>query len=75
MPPLPVVSGKEARKAFENAGWQYKRRARSNHMLLTKEGVQMALSVPDHKKLDRGLLRGLIRDSGLTVQEFIDHLG
>lgn len=29
------------------------------------------LSVPNHKELDRGLLRALIRDAGLTVDEFI----
>ncbi len=31
----------------------------------------MNLSVPDHRELDRGLLRGLIRDAGLTVDGLI----
>jgi hypothetical protein len=39
-------------------------------MILTKPGVAVNLSVPDHRELDRGLLRGLIRDAGLTVDEF-----
>ena len=29
------------------------------------------LSVPDHKELDRGTLRGLIRGAGITVEEFV----
>ncbi|MEK7587971.1 MAG: type II toxin-antitoxin system HicA family toxin [Patescibacteria group bacterium] len=29
------------------------------------------LSVPNHKELDRGLLRALIRDAGITVEEFV----
>jgi hypothetical protein len=29
------------------------------------------LTIPDHRELDRGLLRGLIRDTGLTVEEFV----
>ncbi len=32
------------------------------------------LSIPEHKVLDRGLLRALIRDSGLTVGEFAELL-
>ena len=40
-------------------------------MILVKPGVPVNLSVPDHRELDRGLLRGLIRDAGLTVEEFV----
>ncbi len=40
-------------------------------MILVKVGVPVNLSVPDHRDLDRGLLRGLIRDAGLTVEEFV----
>lgn len=32
------------------------------------------MSVPDHDELDRGTLRAIIRQAGLTVQEFIDLL-
>lgn len=39
-------------------------------MILVKAGVAVNLSVPDHRELDRGLLRGLIRDAGMTVEEF-----
>jgi predicted RNA binding protein YcfA (HicA-like mRNA interferase family) len=74
MPELPVVSGREARRAFEKAGWIYKRRGSTRHMILTKPGVWVTLSIPDHKELDPGLLRSLIRDAGLTVQEFTELL-
>jgi len=43
-------------------------------MILGKDGIPGMLSIPDHRELDTGLLRGLIRDSGLTVEEFIDLL-
>jgi len=65
-----VVSGRAARRAFEKAGWVFNRQ-RSSHMILVKVGVPVNLSVPDHRDLDRGLLRGLIRDAGLTVEEFV----
>ena len=40
-------------------------------MILVKPGVPANLSIPDHRELDRGLLRGLIRDAGLSVDQFI----
>ena len=43
-------------------------------MVLTKPGSRVNLAVPDHHELDRGLLRGLIRDAGMTVEEFISLL-
>ena len=73
MPQLPVVSGREARRVFEKAGWTFNRQ-RSSHMILLKSAVPANLSVPDHRELDRGLLRGLIRDAGMTVQQFVDLL-
>ncbi len=39
--------------------------------MMTKPGVLATLSIPRHRQIDRGLLRALIRNAGLTVQEFI----
>ena len=46
-------------------------RQKGSHIILKKAGVAGHLSVPNHKELDRGLLRELIRDAGLTVDEFL----
>lgn len=43
-------------------------------MILTREGVAVNLSIPDHRELDRGLLRGLIRDASMTVDQFVELL-
>jgi hypothetical protein len=40
-------------------------------MVLVRAGVPVNLTIPDHRELDRGLLRGLIRDARLTVEEFV----
>jgi predicted RNA binding protein YcfA (HicA-like mRNA interferase family) len=69
MPKLPVISGREARRTFEKLGWVFDRQ-RGSHMILTKSGVAANLSIPDHRELDRGLLRGLIRDAGISVDDF-----
>jgi len=39
-------------------------------MILTKPKIPFNLSIPNHRELDRGLLRGLIQDAGKTVDEF-----
>ncbi len=43
-------------------------------MILKKEGTITTLSIPDHKTLDRGLLRALIRDAFLSVDDFCELL-
>jgi predicted RNA binding protein YcfA (HicA-like mRNA interferase family) len=38
--------------------------------MMTKPGYQWTLSIPQHNELGPGLLRKLIRQAGLTVEEF-----
>jgi predicted RNA binding protein YcfA (HicA-like mRNA interferase family) len=71
MPKLPVVSGAEAVKAFERAGWRVDRQ-RGSHVVLLKAGHIASLSIPQHRELAPGTLRSLIRAAGMTVQEFSD---
>jgi predicted RNA binding protein YcfA (HicA-like mRNA interferase family) len=67
------VSGRQAVKAFEKAGWLARGQAGS-HLLMTKEGIRANLTVPLHSELAPGTLRALIRISGLTVDEFLELL-
>ena len=66
---LPIVSGTKAVKAFEKNNWHHVR-SKGDHMILTKPKIPFNLSIPNHRELDRGLLRGLIQDAGKTVDEF-----
>jgi hypothetical protein len=43
-------------------------------MILVKKGQIATLSVPDHKEVGKGTLRGLIRASGSTVEKFLEFL-
>ncbi len=70
MPKLPVISGKKAIKAFSRSGWLAHRQVGS-HVVLRKEGSRVTISVPKHKELKPGLLRNLIKDAGLSVEEFL----
>jgi len=66
---LPVLSGREVVRVFEKFGWQFVRRSAS-HMVLTKAGEMVSLSVPDHKEVAKGTLRSLIRAASLTLEQF-----
>lgn len=67
------ISGKEAAKAFAKAGWLAAGQVGS-HLVLTKPGVRVNLSIPQHKELSVGTLRALIRNAGMSVEEFIELL-
>ena len=67
---LANISGKEAVKAFEKAGWR-KGGQVGSHVVMSKSGLRVNLSVPQHKELSVGTLRVLIRHAGLTVDEFL----
>ncbi len=73
MSKLPIVSGEKAIKAFTKAGWRFDRQTGS-HVILRKEGSPITLSVPLHKEIKKGLLRSLIKDAGMTVEEFLRYL-
>ena len=64
------ISGKEAVRAFEKAGWISMGQVGS-HLVMVKAGVRVNLSIPQHKELSVGTLRALIRNAGLTVDEFL----
>jgi predicted RNA binding protein YcfA (HicA-like mRNA interferase family) len=67
---LPRVSGRECVRALEKAGF-FVRRQEGSHIILRRDEPFAQLVVPDHKELDRGTLRAIIRQSGLTVEAFV----
>ena len=68
---LPVVSGREAVRAFVKIGYREDRQASSHTILRRQDPPHRRLTVPDHKELARGTWRSLIREAGLTVEEFV----
>ena len=68
-PKLPTVSGRKAIIVFETIGYQVVRQKGSHIRLRDDQN-------PDHKpltikSLKPGLLRMLIRDAGLSVEDFV----
>ena len=71
---LPVVSGDAAVRVFRKFGYEVSHQTGSHMILRRFEPPHRHLSVPRHKELSKGLLRGLIRDAGITVDEFTKNL-
>ena len=67
---LPRVSGQECIKALTKAGFYFKRQ-HGSHIILRKDNPFAQLVVPNHKELDKGTLRAIIRQADLSVEEFI----
>ncbi len=70
MSKLPNISGSECVKALGKIGFYFKRREGS-HIIIRRDDPFAQTVVPDHKELDRGTLRAIIRQTGLTVDEFV----
>jgi predicted RNA binding protein YcfA (HicA-like mRNA interferase family) len=70
MSKLPSLSGRACMKALERAGFVVKRQEGS-HVILRRPEPFAQLVVPDHKELDRGTFRAIIRQADLTVEEFL----
>jgi predicted RNA binding protein YcfA (HicA-like mRNA interferase family) len=67
---LPVVSGQDAVRAFAKLGYAVDHQTGSHIILRQHQPPHRRLTVPDHRELARGTLRGLIRQAGLTVETF-----
>lgn len=70
---LPQISGRDCIKALMKAGFIVKRQ-HGSHVILRRDEPFTQLVVPDHNELDRGTLRAILRQAGLSVQEFLDLL-
>jgi predicted RNA binding protein YcfA (HicA-like mRNA interferase family) len=65
---LPACSGQDAVRAFQKLGYQVDHQTGS-HVILRHPQMRR-LTVPNHRELAKGTLRALIREAGITKEEF-----
>lgn len=72
---LPIISGKDAIKVFEKIGYKVVRQ-KGSHIRLRNDSNQFhkPITIPNHKELKLGLLRMLIKDANLTIENFLSLL-
>ena len=68
MSKLPILSGRELVRLLEKTGFTFERQ-KGCHMILVRSIPPATLSVPDHKELDRGLIRSLLRGAGINPED------
>ena len=69
---LPVVSGSDLIKVFIKTGY-YVRAQQGSHVHL-RHPTRPPLTIPNHKEISRGTLRAVIRQAGLSVDDFVELL-
>ena len=72
---LPSLSGREVVAALSKRDFvEIPGRGRGSHIFVHRDDPPKGITVPDHKEIGRGLLRAIIRQADLTVDEFMDLL-
>lgn len=64
----PRISHQRAVRAFQRAGFRVVRQGKHISMW---DGVSM-ITIPRNDPVDPWTLKGIIRDAGLTIEEFLD---
>ena len=67
---LPRISGQDCVKALGKIGF-YLKRQHGSHMILRRDNPFAQVVVPNHRELDRGTLRAIIKQADLGVADFL----
>ena len=70
MSKLPAVSAREAVKAFQKVGYLLDHQTGGHIILRHQDPPHRRLTVPNHAEIAKGTLRSLLRQAGLTVEQF-----
>ena len=71
MPKLPRISGSEIVKALQRLGFEVARQ-RGSHIIM-RRGASGCV-VPNHREVKVGTLAGVLRQAGVSAEEFISAL-
>jgi len=71
MPKLPIISGQKVVKVLVKSGYKVDHQTGSHIILRQKEEPHRRLTVPNHRIIAKGTLRAIIRQAGLTREEFL----
>ncbi|MBS3067127.1 type II toxin-antitoxin system HicA family toxin [Candidatus Micrarchaeota archaeon] len=70
MPKLPVISGKELVKLLFKLGYQLDHQTGSHMILRQDHEPHRRVTVPNHKEIAKGTLLSIMREVGLSRDEF-----
>jgi predicted RNA binding protein YcfA (HicA-like mRNA interferase family) len=67
---LPQVSGREIVRALGKLGYFFDVEHGSHIILRNSSPPYRRITIPDHKTVAKGTLRSILREVGITVEEF-----
>jgi predicted RNA binding protein YcfA (HicA-like mRNA interferase family) len=70
MSKLPQISGADVVRALQKLGFSI-RRQHGSHIIMRRDKPFAQTVVPDHRLIDRGTLRAILRQADITVDELI----
>jgi len=68
---LPRIGGREVVAVLAKLGYEFDRQRGSHIILRNRNSPHRRMVVPDHKELAKGTLRSIVREAGLTVDQFV----
>lgn len=72
---LPALSTREVCSAFEKVGFRIvPSRGKGSHVFMYLANPPTGLTIPQAREVKRGTVRALIRQAGLSVDEFLNLL-
>lgn len=70
MSKLPQISGSDIVRALQKSGFTI-RRQHGSHIIMRRDQPFAQTVVPNHRQIDRGTLRAILRQSDISVEDFI----
>lgn len=73
MTQLPQLSGPDLVRALQKVGFTV-RRQHGSHIIMRRDDPFAQTVVPNHRQIDRGTLRAILRQIGITADQLIELL-
>jgi predicted RNA binding protein YcfA (HicA-like mRNA interferase family) len=70
---LSVINGSDLVKLLTKFGWEVVRQ-KGSHIIMVKKGEIVSLSVPKHTEVAKGTLRSLLRNAGISIDDYHEAL-
>ena len=70
MSKLPQVSGDDLVRALQKRGFTVRRR-QGSHIIMRRDDPFAQTVVPNHRQIDRGTLRAILRQTEITAEELM----
>ena len=73
MTKLPSLTARDVLKKLRKAGFEFDRQAKGSHEIWYNSSTKRRTTIPNHPGVDlpKGTLRAIIKQTGLTVEEFL----